>query len=137
MRHHAIIVTCWNEQKIEAAHKRALEIFRAVSPILKSQMNHYCSFFIPPDGSKEGWSESDAGDSLRDAMIEWLNDQAYKDGSTSFDWIEVQYGDDERVSKIIRHSDQLWLEQQSLKNEEAEQAEGSPTAPPPMKAVKR
>ncbi len=109
MRHHAIIVTCWESGKIEAAHKRASEIFRGVSPILDSQMNGHRSFFIPPDGSKEGWSESAAGDCLRDAMIEWLNEQAYEDGSTCFDWVEVQYGDDERVTKIIRHSDETAL----------------------------
>lgn len=103
IRHHAILVTSWDDEKIEAAHRRASEIFRAVSPILSSQINAFRSFFIPPDGSKEGWAESDAGDSLRDAMIDWLNDQAYGDGSTVFDWAEIQYGDDSHENKVLRH----------------------------------
>jgi hypothetical protein len=69
-------------------------------------MNGFQSFFIPPDGSKEGWDDSNIGDLQRETMINWLNEQAYEDGSTPFRWVEVQYGDDDKVSKIVRHSDQ-------------------------------
>lgn len=72
-------------------------------------MNFYESFFVAPDGSKEFWEISEAGDRLRDEFVAWLNEQRFADGSSPFDWVEVQYGDDERETKIIRHSDEMEL----------------------------
>lgn len=102
MRHHALIITSWDEDKIKEAHKRAETLFHVVSPVLNSTANGYLSFFIPPDGSKEGWADSNAGDMQRDGMIQWLNEQAHDDGSTCFDWVEVQYGDDEKITVTLR-----------------------------------
>ena len=108
MRHHAIIVTSFDEDLINEVHARAKEIFPAVSEIVPSGINGYASFFIPPDGSKEGWSESDAGNERRELFIEYLISFRYEDGSSPLDWVEVQYGDDDRVTRIVRHSDDGW-----------------------------
>ena len=105
MRHNAIVVTSYSDELIETAHKLAVEIFEDVSTITPSKTNGYQSFLVPPDGSKEGWDESDAGDKNRDKFIAWLDSQRYDDGSTSLDWVEVQYGDDNRETIIIRDSD--------------------------------
>ena len=105
-RHHAIIVTTWDEEKIKKARKIALQKFPAVSEILKSEINAWYSFFIPPDGSKEGWDESKNGDNRRYKFIEWLESQKYEDGSSPFDWVEIQYGDDWGGTIIVRHSDE-------------------------------
>lgn len=59
-----------------------------------------------PDGSKEGWEHSDVGDKARDSYTDWLKAQAYEDGSSPLQWVEVQYGDDNGETKIIRHSDE-------------------------------
>ena len=110
MRHHAIVVTSWTEPPdglIASAHARAEAILPGlVSPIIPSRINGYSSFFIAPDGSKEGWDESVEGDTQRDELIAWLDAQRYADGSTSLDWIEVQFGDEEGESVITRHSDE-------------------------------
>jgi len=106
MRHHAIIVTSWQKERLIEAHEVAERYFNNVSSIIHSGINGYTSFFVPPDGSKEGWADSDLGDDRRDKFLRWLDEQKYDDGSTHYDWVEVQYGDDEKITKITRHSDE-------------------------------
>lgn len=105
LRRHAVVVSNCYDDWLEKAHERASEIFPWVSPISPEHVNGERSFFIPPDGSKEGWEESDAGDVRRDEFIAWLRAQCYEDGSSPLTWVEVQYGDDDLVSKVLRHSD--------------------------------
>lgn len=111
MRHHAIIVTSWENKHVRQA---AVEAKKAcarnelrtglVSNIRMSDMNGYGSFTVYPDGSKEGWELSANGDKMREEFVGWLvanRERLY------LDWIEVQYGDDDGRSAIIRHSDGL------------------------------
>jgi hypothetical protein len=105
IRHHAIAVTTPISELIEAAHEKAKEIFgETVSEIIRSHINGYYSFFVAPDGSKEGWHDSEEGDNNRDVFIEWVNGQAYEDGSNSLAYAEFYYGDDNNRSKIVRHN---------------------------------
>lgn len=108
IRHHAIIVTSVFENYLKEAHLSAIRIFenRQVSPIVYGIMNGYDSFFVAPDGSKEGWEESEIGDIKRDAFLKKLDSMRCEDGGSYVDWVEVQYGDDNRETKIIRHSDE-------------------------------
>jgi len=111
--HHAIIVTAY-EDDIERAHEVAEKIFSrsveddwrittaTVSPILKGQVNGYDSFCIAPDGSKEGWDHSDQGDQCRKEFIDWLEKQAFEDGSNSYAFAEIQFGDDYCDNKVLR-----------------------------------
>ena len=64
MRHHSIVVTYYDEQRIAPMHAKAVEIFGKdrVTEILPAATNGYVSFFIGTDGSKEGWDESKEGD---------------------------------------------------------------------------
>ena len=105
MRHHAIVVTSFDRSLITKAHAKASEIFPVVSAILDSRMNGFLTLLVPPDGSKEGWVDSDDGDVSRNQFVEWLESQRHSDGSTSLDWVEVQYGDDEYETRICRDSD--------------------------------
>lgn len=104
--HHAIIVTGWSEEAINAAHAEAERIFFSVSDILPGYVNGYHTFLIPPDGSKEGWAESDQGDVRRGEFIGWLNRQRdAEDGSSPLAWAEVQYGDGDGDNRVTRHTD--------------------------------
>jgi len=103
MRAHAIVVDSWNPEPIAKAHAKATEFFPWVSPLSPKVTNGHQSFFIPPDGSKEGWAESDLGDDRRKAFKRWLREQAYEDGSTSLRWVEVQFADDENESVVLDH----------------------------------
>lgn len=114
IRHHAIIVTSFDEGLIQKAYMMALEIFdpQHVSPVIGPVTNAFYTFFVGPDGSKEGWKTSDDGDERRDRFIVWLDMQRHEDGSTSLDWVEVQYGDDNHETCIVRDSDQWQREAQ-------------------------
>jgi len=74
----------------------------AVSEIVESPAD-VCSFAVFPDGSKEGWPESNEGDTKREMFRAYLNRQRWRDGSSPLDWAEVQYGDDEGDNKVVAH----------------------------------
>ncbi len=109
MRHHAIIVTGAHEEWIRIARDVALGFFprEQVSSILGPMTNNYETFCISPDGSKEGWEESDIGDKRREKFIQWLEGQRYEDHSSPLDWVCVQYGDDDKKTEIVDHSDRI------------------------------
>jgi hypothetical protein len=90
IRHHAIVVTSWKKELLEEAHAKAVELGMSVSDVTAEVTNGYRSFFVAPDGSKEGWGTSDRGDENRTALIEW-----FKDKAGYLDWVEVSYGGDD------------------------------------------
>lgn len=98
--HHAIIITSFDEKRIKEAREEAINIGCTVSEIVKSKINRYCSFFVAPDGSKEGWDHSDEGNSQREKLINYVK----RDGI--FDWVEIQYGDEAGASKITKDSNE-------------------------------
>jgi hypothetical protein len=111
MRHHAIVVTGFDERVDEARSeafrlcREAFEDGRIVSAVVHSLINGYRSFCLFPDGSKEGWENSHAGDRVRDDLVAFMEGMRYEDCSSPLSWAEVQYGDDERQTKVVRHSD--------------------------------
>jgi len=119
MCHHAVVVTSWSEAALKEAHAKAIELFKSVpidihrekgkpclvSPIVPGIVNGYASFFVAPDGSKEGWDESNKGDKAREALIEFLRSKAYDDGSSNIQYAEVQFGDEELNAYIVNGSD--------------------------------
>ncbi len=81
-------------------------MFGEVSEILPSVANGYLSFFVPSDGSKEGWEESHQGDANRNVFVAYL--QTAEGGNVK--WAEVQYGDEEGDNKITRSdADYVWI----------------------------
>jgi hypothetical protein len=107
MRHNAVIVTAADyamrgeygvaAPDVEAFRESLPEEWRRllVGPV-QSVMNGYLSFAFLPDGSKEGWGDSDLGDEFRQRFID-LFAFAYEDGSTPFDVlvIDARFGGDE------------------------------------------
>jgi len=101
IRHHAIVVTSFDD-KISTVWLKAKEMFGyLVSDVIESECNGYASFFIAPDGSKEGWDRSIEHDKLRDQFIAYL-----KKIDLVVDWVEVQYGDDDHHTMVVRDSDE-------------------------------
>lgn len=101
--HHALVVTCWERKAVEAAHAKAAELFPGsiLTPIMGVVANSGASFAIVPDGSKEGWPQSDEMDAARSAFIEWLRTPE----SRYVDWIEVEFGGDLYRASITAHGD--------------------------------
>ena len=62
-----------------------------VSEVVPTRRNGGGSFFIAPDGSQEGWEESDRGDQQRDVFVRWLKTQREGDGSSWFAWRAISY----------------------------------------------
>lgn len=94
IRHHAIIITAYKDSLLKKAHVEAERLGLPTSPIVESHVNGYLSFFIAPDGSKEGWEDSNKGDLRRRAFKEWTFMQL----SSSLDWIELSYDEDGKVA---------------------------------------
>lgn len=101
MRHHTIVVTSWKLELLQEAHAKAVELgardpevvgsrLWQVSELTPESTNGYQSFFVAPDGSKEGWDTSDRGDRSRAILTDWLDEQA-----GYLDWVEVSYGGDD------------------------------------------
>ncbi len=84
MSHDAIIVVGYSKNDVMLAQTAVLRLAATptdgaqpmqecwsdlVSPLMSSVMNAYASFYIAPDGSKEGWGTSDRGDQFRESVI--------------------------------------------------------------------
>lgn len=114
LRPTAIIVTGTYETWAADAHAKALAIFaghglgETVTELLGAGMNGTQSFMVGWDGSKEGWEESDKGDEARAEFVAWLRAQAYGDGSSPLDSVEVQYGGDDKEVIALAHDGESW-----------------------------
>ena len=97
---HTVIVTSWSGDELAKAHTKAQELGVLTTPIIASTVNGYAHFVVLPDGSKEGWALSAAGDERRAALLEHLRSAAYEDGSSCLEWFEVSYGSDDGVAAL-------------------------------------
>lgn len=97
--HDTIVVTAWDAKHLVGAHAKAMELFgEQVGAISPPAINGYVAFFVPPDGSKEGWGASDEGDRRRAALIEWMQET-----DDYIDFVAVRFGGDfgcESAAKI-------------------------------------
>lgn len=89
-QHHSIVVV---GRSLKVSHNKAVKMFGVlVSPIITS-INGIQSYFIAPDGSGEGWEQSDDMDKLREKFIQYLDDKDIRYAHISID-------DDGRVEII-------------------------------------
>jgi hypothetical protein len=102
MQHDAVVATTWKEE----CFYRVLRVvnswgypYRFLDSAASVQ-NGYRTILLTPDGSKEGWTESDRGDSLRTRFINLLHEDNYEDGTSPWSWVEVSWG--ELGSKVKR-----------------------------------
>lgn len=113
IKHNAIIVTSWQDDKLLESRNKAIEIFeeyfsdepivkpyggKLVSEIIPGLTNGQSSFFIAPDGSKEGWETSNNGDIARKEFCKWLDSQE----DNYCEYIEVRFGGDDHHNTIVR-----------------------------------
>lgn len=100
IKHNAIVITSWSEASIVAATEKATDIGLQVLGPAPSVINSYRSLMICPDGSKEGWEDSNVGDKKREKFRSWLDTQKYGDGSGNLEWAEISYGLDDQEATI-------------------------------------
>ena len=111
IRHHALVVTCNDRDVLESIRAKALELFKLhmeatkgallASEIKVSLINHYATFFIMPDGSKEGYDASDDSDIIRDKLIDYIKPLIPSD-VYHLSYAEVSFGADDGTS-TLRH----------------------------------
>lgn len=90
--HDAIVVTSWREAYLVKARDEAERLGLPVTNVAASGINGYVSFLVAPDGSKEGWSDSDDGDRARASWIAWARN-AWK-ADVWIEWVHVRYSRD-------------------------------------------
>jgi len=97
IKHNAIIATTYDIKLCKKYRNKALKIFNKgqVGKILETCINGYCTLFIGPDGSKEGWTESNDGDANRKLFTEYLKKEKCA-------FVELSYCDDYGPAKIIQ-----------------------------------
>jgi hypothetical protein len=114
MRHHAIVVTGLDgphmSVSLREAHDMAVAVMgpALVSPVVVSTSNGYRSFLVAPDGSSEGWAESDESDDYaerRERYVAWLRSRINEDFTSSVAWVYLQYGDSNRETAVLDDSD--------------------------------
>jgi hypothetical protein len=102
IRNRTLVVSSWDKKEVEVAHKVAnehlMEIsdFEAdytglISPIIPHARNGGTSFFIAPDGSKEGWDVSNNVDAALEKIINYLRSRQ----KGYVDWALVVLGGDD------------------------------------------
>lgn len=106
IRHNAIVVTGGGypeaQQKLKEAHQKANQLFNPlVSPIILGVSNGSASFFVAPDGSKEGWDTSNHYDTKRKELADFIDQLAYEDGSNCVQFVDVAF-DEEYQTQIDR-----------------------------------
>ena len=104
MKNNAIVVTSWNGQAIDEAAIKARECGLQVLGPSTVAINMIQTLLICPDGSKEGWDESNAFDAKRDAFIKYLKSVRHEDGSSCLSWVSLAYSSDDRDAKITAHA---------------------------------
>ena len=108
IKHDAIICTTWKKEDADEAQKKAIEILEKnkegsgslVSEMVEYIINGGYSFFIAPDGSKEGWDDSNVCDNARKDFLDWLSKS-----ENYCDYIEVRFGGDDEHEGITRSKD--------------------------------
>lgn len=92
--HNAIVITGYrnitgDDDSLDRAYLEAKRLDLTVSDIIDSPTNMFSSFFVAPDGSKEGWESSDQGDLARQAFYAFLRKEC-----PWLSWAGVRYGND-------------------------------------------
>ena len=104
IQHHAVIASTWNEDEFDRVRTwlefEANQKSDLIPPFTmhwsfqaQEAVNGYRSIVLYPDGSKEGWESSHAGDDFRDRFIEQLEQSNYSDGSCPWSYVEVAFGE--------------------------------------------
>ena len=114
IKHHTILVTSHDENSLSLIRNEIAVIFslymeaknghQLISPIVPSLINKFCSFFIAPDGSKEGYDASEDGNIIRKKILEFLNSLNDSDGEHIVKFVELCYGTENGEAMILNHN---------------------------------
>ncbi|MBY0424381.1 MAG: hypothetical protein K2Q22_01990 [Cytophagales bacterium] len=114
IKHHAIIVTSNDRERIELVRKKAIELYTLtmeanngkslVGPLTIGLINNFYTFLIAPDGSKEGYDTSDDGDIVREKICTYIDSLKDINNYNPISYIEVYFGTDHGTAAVVRHN---------------------------------
>ena len=105
IKHNVMIFTSWDKRNLIKVRKFATTLLGSlVTNIKSSNVNSTFTFFIAPDGSKEGWTESDIADDCRQKIADFVNSMAYSDGSNVITFVDVSYSNDDREVLVANNN---------------------------------
>jgi|GEM_PF-4923689 len=90
--HDAVVFSSFVEEHARRARSHAESLDLNPTPVVGPLMNGWCSFLIPPDGSKVGWGHRDQAAGARDEFEIWLEREMCAD-RIFCDWVHVTYGE--------------------------------------------
>lgn len=94
VNHCAIVVTSWDSEKANEAHKRAVDLFGShVTNMVGPVTNGFMYFMIAPSGSKVGWTRYIEHEYDMKIYEKYLMSKAFDDGSTTLAWVELSFGE--------------------------------------------
>ena len=96
INHNAVIASTWCQEDVAKMKDWIAELTDEEQNLFLvggPQTNSETTVVMIPDGSKEGWEQSDKGDALRARFIIELEKSKYEDGSNNWCWIEVGFGE--------------------------------------------
>lgn len=102
VNNNAVIATTWSKEEVARIKEwvSLLPNMRSLFLFGGEEINGKTTVVMVPDGSNEGWVESDDGDELRNAFVTELEKANYDDGSNPWSFVEVGYG--EFGQKVLR-----------------------------------
>lgn len=98
IKHNAIIATSWHDESLESFAALAESSGAQVLGPSDAIMNGFRTVVVCPDGSKEGWEDSDKGDEQREKLVNWLKQPGPAD---YIEWVEVAYGADDANASVV------------------------------------
>lgn len=114
IKHHTIVITSNEKPKLESLRNAIINLYKEkmeakkggqlVTPLFESLINNFNTFYVIPDGSKEGYDASDDGDLIRKLIVQLCEKYKEADGSNPIRYAELYYGDDDNKSEILNHN---------------------------------
>jgi hypothetical protein len=96
MQHNVVVATTWHQERFAEAAQWLSNLptedarFYMIGPPM---MNREATIVLLPDGSKEGWADSDEGDERRRIFVSFLKTHDYEDGSSPWKFVDVSFGE--------------------------------------------
>lgn len=100
VNHNAVIATIEDYPALDSHYAVVIEWISSLTHteqqlflVGRGWVNGSRTIVLIPDGSKEGWAESDRGNDLRKRFIERLREDDFEDGSCPWRYVEIGFGE--------------------------------------------
>ena len=95
INHNAVIATTWSDEEFNRVGEWIGNLTREQRTLFVTNINQFGSFTIvmTPDGSQGGWEDSNECDEIREEFTAFLESRAYSDGSNTWKYVEVSFGE--------------------------------------------